>query len=62
MVIGKNVKQFVLSHEIKENSSSNYIKDQIRNLQVFTKNFDAHREEDIRRYIGVKSKSLEKEK
>ena len=62
MVIDRNVKQFILGYETKENSSLNYIKDWICNLQVFIKNFDVYGEEDIRRYIEVKSKSLKKEK
>ena len=56
------MKQFALNYEIKKDNNLHYIKDWIRNLQVCIKNFEVHGEEDVRRYLGFKSKIFEKEK
>ena len=60
MDVGGNVKYFVINHRLNENSSTNYIKDYIQNLQVFIKNFEFHREKDIRKYIGYRKKFKKK--
>ena len=52
MQIDENVQQFVIHYELRENSSLNYTKDWIHNMQVYIKNFKVYGKEDINRYLG----------
>ena len=47
-VIEGNVKQYIDVHPINNNSTINYTKDQIHNVQVFIENYQTYDGGDIR--------------
>jgi hypothetical protein len=51
VVIGRNIKQYVNMHPLKEDANVNYTKDWIQNVQVFIGNYQTYDGDDIRRFI-----------
>ena len=52
--IGGPIMRYIVAHLLRnENNSVNYIKDWIRSAQVYMKNYESHKKDDIRKYLGV---------
>ena len=46
----ENIYRFVLVHPLHENNNTNYIKDRIRNVQVYMINYESYEGNNIRKF------------
>ena len=55
--MGGPILRFIIAYPLQNKNNITYIKDQIRNAQIYMKNYESHEGDDIRKYLEVRNKT-----